>query len=205
MTKKKTKTPKPKDAPLTEAEYDEMASEEGFRLEQESYFEHFNQFSKEELIHMLIDFQESEQQLCAWLMSEKGGLTAYGGGLSAIKDKLDGLRRERDFNAKKRKEGRQKQAFKKVAETEKATALGVEDFYGLLCEAITILEINPKLREDHPTEVKAIREIVVNLLFESNRSSHTYDRSQWVKTVALNIKSNHIFKAKKSLKNKRQT
>ncbi len=206
MTKKKTKPLKPDDAPLTEEEYYEMVSEESFRREQEGYFQHFNQFSKEELIHMLIDFQETEQQLYAWLMSEKkGGLVAYGGGLTAIKDELDRLRRERNLKIKNRRAGRQKQAVLKAANTVNAKALGVDDFYGLLREAITVLERNPNIRKDHPTEAKAIRAIIVDLLCEPNRSRHTYDRKEWVGVVARNITSSHIGNAKNPLKKKRQT
>jgi hypothetical protein len=202
MIKKKAKPLKPDDTPLTEEEHYEMVSEEGFRREQESYFQHFNQFSKEELIHILIDFQETEQQLYAWLMSEKGGLKAYGGGLSAIKYEFDRLKRKRDLNVKKRQEGRQKQALDDVAETDKAIALGVKDFYGLLREAITLLEKNPKIQKDHSTEAKAIRAIIVDLLCEPNRSCHSHDRGEWVGVVARNVKSNHIGKAKDSLKKK---
>jgi hypothetical protein len=204
MIKKKTKSPKPKDAPLTEEEYDEMVSEESLRREQEGYFQHFNQFSKEELIQMLIEFQETEQKLYAWLMSEKkmGGLVAYGGGLASIKDELDRLRRERSLKVNNRRVGRQKQAVLDAATTDKAKALGVDDFYGLLCEAITVLEKNPQIKKAHPTEAKAIREIIVDLLFEPNRSRHTFDRNVWVGVVARNVKSNHIGTAKNSLKKK---
>ncbi len=203
MTKKKTKPPKTDDAPLTEEEYDEMVSEEGFRIEQETYFEHFNQFSKQELIHMLIDFQETEQKLYARLMSEKkGGLKAYGGGLTAIKDELDRLRRERSLKVENRRAGRQKQAVLKAANKAEAKALGVQDFYGLLREAITVLEKNPNTRKGHPTEANTIREIIVDLLCEPDRSCHTYDRGEWVKVVARNVTSNHIGKAKKPLKKK---
>ncbi len=202
MIKKKTKPMKPDDAPLTEEEYYEMVSEESFRREQEGYFQHFNEFSKEELIQMLIEFQETEQKVYAWLMSEKGGLIAHGGGLTAIKDEFDRLRYERSLKVNNRRVGRQKQAVLDAATTDKAKALGVDDFYGLLCEAITVLEKNPQIKKAHPTEAKAIREIMVDFLCEPNRSRHTFDRNKWVGVVAKNVKSNHIGTAKNSLKKK---
>ncbi len=200
MTKQKIKSSNPIEKPLTEDEYYEMVSEENSRLELEGYYNHFDQFTKKELILMLIEFQDTEQKLYAWLMSNKEGFKAYGGGIRAIKDEFDRLRRDRNLTVKNRKIARQKQAIEKMSQKSEAQALGVDDFYGLLREAVAIFDKTPNDQITEKTNTANIRKIIVDLLCRQKYSRHSYQRDKWIDTVKRNITSKHINNARDQLK-----
>jgi hypothetical protein len=203
VKKKKTKPKNPIEKPLTEDEYYEMVSEESSRLEHESYIKHFSQFSKDELIQMIMEIQETEEKFSAWMRSKRPksrGSIVYGGGLTAINNEFDNLIRERDSKIKNQRRGRQKQAFNYVAESEKAKALGIDDFYGLVCEAVAKFERTPINQRIEKTNTANIRKIIVDLLCQSNFSRHSYGRDKWIDIVKRNVTSQHIDNAIKKVK-----
>jgi hypothetical protein len=199
MKKQDTKKPDPGANPLGKDDHDDLTWEIDDKRENEYLLGYLNKLSKAELIQLVIEAQEREENFAKWLMSGAGELTAFDGRLDTIKDTLGRLKRAENRRLAAQKKGRQDQALKDVAAKEEAQKLGVDDFYGLLREAITLLKKNPKLQENKATEIGAIREIIVGLLCEPNRSRHINDRTVWVGIVKKNIKPSHIDTAKKQL------
>lgn len=187
--------------PVSEDEYLKQTMQFDDDLEWEQWGQwvnELNQLSKKQLIDLLIEARFKEDRLWSVLLGRNGHL-------GSIEKKIAKLQSERELRIKNLTKGRQTQALKKVAEGEVAKALGVDDYYGLLCEAVMLVEKNPNIRSQHPTKAKAIREIVVNLLCEANRSRHTYDRSTWVNIVRKNVDTRHIDTAKRKFENNYQT
>jgi len=203
VKKQNTKSTNPIEKPLTEDEYYEMVSEENSRLEHENYIKHFNQFSKDELIQMLMEFQETEQKFSDWMRAKSQSLTAYGGGLTAINDEFENLIRDRKSRLKKQKTARQEQATKDVAKKPEAQALGVNDFYGLIREAINKFNQIPIDQRPKQTNIGSIREIIVDLLCQPNYSRHIHERDQWIIIVKRNVTPKHIDRANQKLKRKK--
>jgi hypothetical protein len=199
MTKLNAKRSKLSDPPLSEEEHAELAWQENFRREQEERHSYLQQLSKAELIQLVLDVQDREEEFTTWLLSNGQGLIAYDLALKTFKETFDRLRELEYRRTKNQKKGRQSGAVDDVAKRDYAIELGVDDYYGLLCEAIVLFKKNPQLKENHATEAKAIREIIVNLLLQPNRSRHTHNQSAWLKIVNKNVKSNHLDTAKRRL------
>jgi hypothetical protein len=194
MRNKKAKSPKPKDAPLTEEEYDEMASEEGFRHEQERHLNYFNQFDKPQLIQLLMEAQDWEDRFSGWLLLKEWSM-------AEVKLQFDRLRREKSLRTTNLKKGRQAQVRAKVAASTEAQALGVDDYYGLLRKAITQFDQEQTTEEKKQKNTKYIREIIVDQLCEKNYSRHTHDKDKWTEIVRKNVSSKQIDTARTQLKN----
>ena len=205
MKKQKNNRSEQPNPQLSEDESAELAWEEDFRREQEARHSALQKLSKAELIQMVIDVQDREEEFAAWLLSSGGGLIGYDPALKNLKTIFDRLREQEYRRTKNLKKGRQSGAAKKVAKRDFAIELGVDDYYALLREAIVIFRKNPQLKENHATEAKAIRTIIVNLLLEPNRSRHTYDQSAWKKIVNKNVKSGHFDTAKRQLERANST
>jgi hypothetical protein len=191
MIKKKTKLLKPKDAPLTEEEYDEMASEEGFRIDQERYLNYFNQFDKPQLIQLLMEAQDREDRFSGWLLLKEWSM-------ADVKDEFGRLRSERHERLKKQIRGRREQSRRESALAE-AKALGVEDYYGLIREAIIQIDREGKDEEGKRPKTKRLRAAIVDLLCQSNRSKHNHDRAIWIYIVRATVTPKHVDTAKKQI------
>jgi len=204
MKKRKTKRSEESDPPLSAEEQAEMAWGEDYRREQEARYSHLQQLSKDELIQLVIDVQAREEDFATWLLSNSKGLIAYDPALQTFKEAFDRLRELEYRRTKNQKKGRRAQADKAAAK-EEMKALGVDDYYGLLREAIMLLNENPKLQENRPTKVAAIRAIIVTLLCEPSRSRHTYDQTEWVRIIRTIVTPGHVGTAENQLKRKNPT
>ncbi len=191
MIKKKTASLKPNDAPLTEEEHDEMVSEESFRLEQEGCLKYLNQFDKAQLIQILMEAQEREDRFSGWLLLNDWSMVD-------VKQEFGRLRSERHEKLKKQIEGRREQSRRESARAE-AEALGVEDYYGLIREAIIQIDRKGKDEEEKRPKTKRVRAVIVDLLCQSNRSQHNHDRAKWIYTVRATVTPKHVATAKKQI------
>lgn len=205
MKKTKTEQSKQGEPALSEDDYNDMAWEIDDRREHEELLHHLQQHSKAELIQLVVEAQDRERAFVNWLMSNGGNLIAFDTVLDTFKTTYDELSQERHRRHQNQKKGRQTQAGNHAAKQDYSVALGVDDYYGLLREAIVIFRKNPQLKENHATEAKAIRTIIVNLLLEPNRSRHTRDQSAWEKIVNKNVKSGHFDTAKRQLERANST
>lgn len=199
MKKQKDKQLEEADPPLSEEEHAELAWQENFRREQEERRSYLQQLSKAELIQLVLDVQDREHKFATWLLSNGGGLIAYDPALKTVKTAFDRLREQEYRRLKNQKKGRQAQVNQEAAKKEVAKALGIDDYYGLMREAIVFLNNNPTLQENKPTKVGAIRAIIVNLLCEPGRSRHTRDQTEWVGIVRKTVKPDHVSTAEKQL------
>jgi hypothetical protein len=199
MKNKRAQQPPPAGPQLDEDDYQAMCWKIDDRLETEYTYSCLDKLSKEELIQLVIEVQEREESFANWLMSGAGGLIAFDGQLDSVKETFVRLKRSENLRVAEQKKGRQKQALEDAAKKEESKALGVDDFYGLLREAIELLKKNPELKENKSTEIGAIREIIVGLLCEPNRSRHSNNRTVWVGIVKKNVDPSHIDTAKKQL------
>lgn len=198
MTKPNAKRSKLSDPPLSEEEHAELAWQENFRREQEERHSYLQQLSKAELIQLVLDVQDREEEFTMWLLSNGQDLIAYDPALETFKETFDRLRELEYRRTKNQKKGRRAQSDKDAAK-EEAEALGVDDYYGLVREAIVLLKNNPRLQESKTTKVGAIRAIIVTLLCEPTRSRHTRDHTEWVRIVRGVVTSDHVGTAEKQL------
>jgi hypothetical protein len=158
----------------------------------QQWLHELNQLTKKELIQLLSEARELEDQLWFELFFRNGKITAF-------EEKIKLIDSQRHERIEKIKLGRQAGAKAKVAAGNEAIALGVDDFYGLICEAILRLKDYPSLEENHPTITKAIRAIIVDMLMDENLSCYSHDRRDWINIVARSINSRHIGIAKSRL------
>ena len=176
----------------------EMGWEEDQRKEEEEFVKEVKNLTKSELIQLIRDARYEAEQFSGWLLQKNWSN-------SEIEKKLDLIKLKEKERIKKLTKGRQDQAIKKTAQTPQAKALGIDDFYKLIQEAITIYNNqDDAIKTQYPTEISGIRKIIVDLLCQPNRSCHLYGNEKWTKIVLIEIKSNHINTAKNQL-NKHQT
>lgn len=197
MKKQKTKQSKESDPPLSEEEYADLVWQEDLRREWEeweTWLGELRRLNKEQLVQLISEARDREDNLWSVIMRRNGRL-------ANVEQEIRKLQAEREHRLANQTKGRRRQADDRVAKSDRAVSLGVDDYFGLLCEAITQLERNPELKQSK-TYVADIRAIIVNLLCESNRSRHSYDRSDWTRIVEKNVKSGDIGTAKQRRKRK---
>jgi hypothetical protein len=195
LNKQNTKKSKPSESPPSEDEFFEgaMALDDALEWQQwEQWLGELKKLNKKHLIELLAEARDREDHLWSVLLRRNGQV-------GNAKQEIARLQRERERRLAHQKKGRQARALKDIAEKDEAKALGVDDYYGLLREAIVLLKKNPKLQENKPTKVGAIRAIIVTLLCEPSRSRHTKDQTEWVRIVRTSVLSGHVGTAENQL------
>jgi hypothetical protein len=172
----------------------EMGWENDQRQEEEAFVKQVKNLNKSELIQLIRDARAEAEQFSGWLLTQNWGIIE-------VRAEYERLRQEKHHRATNQKKGRQEQAKKAVAVRSEAQALGVDDFYQLLREAITQFDQRPTDQPKKQTKIKVIREIIVDLLLQQDYSRHDYDRDKWTVVVKRNVESNHIGVATNQLKN----
>jgi hypothetical protein len=197
MKKQKAKQLKEADPPLSEDDYLEqtMAIDDAREWEEwQKWLNELRRLNKEQLVQLISEARDREDNLWGVIMRRNGRL-------ANVEQEIRKLQAERERRLANQTKGRRRQADDRVAKSDRAVSLGVDDYFGLLCEAIAQLERNPELKQSK-TYVADIRAIIVNLLCESNRSRHSYDRSEWIRIVEKNVRSGDIGTAKQRQKRK---
>jgi hypothetical protein len=159
----------------------------------EDFMHEVKDLTKSELIQLLREARYQADEFALWLLRKNRSK-------SEISEKIDLINLETKHNKEKRAQARKEQAKKKVSEMVESQALGIDDVFDLIEEAIKILESWPdSVRNQYTTEIARIRKIMVDLLCESNRSRHNYSHEEWAGIILRTIKTTHVYTAKRRL------
>jgi hypothetical protein len=177
-----------------EFEQAEIAWLEEQRKSGENFAKEMKNLTKSELIELLKEARDEAEQFSSWLLSQNWGI-------NEVRNEFERIKNQKKIIQENQKAGRQKQALEKMAQKPEAQSLGVDDFYGLIREAITIFNQTPLDQRIEKTEIANIRKIIVDLLCQPIYSQHSYQRDKWIDLVKRNVTSQHIDRAKKKFKN----
>jgi NADH dehydrogenase/NADH:ubiquinone oxidoreductase subunit G len=179
------------DAALKKAE----TSEKSFHEDNlEAFMDEVKDYSRAELIQALREARNQADEFALWLLSKNRSK-------SEIAEKMYAKELNEKNSKEKRAQARKEQSQKKTVNKPESKVLGVVDFYEPIREAVTIYRNwDDATKDQYSTETSGIQKIVIDLLSQPNRSSHTYNKDEWAKIVSKEVKSTQVGIAKTQLK-----
>ncbi len=160
----------------------------------EAFMHEVKDYSRAELIQALREARNQADEFALWLLRKHRSK-------SEIAEQINAMKFNEKNNKEKRAQARKEQSKKKIADKLESKIFGVIDFYEPIREAITIYgNWDDATKDQYSTETIGIQKIVVELLSQPNRSSHTYNKDEWEKIVSDVVKSKEVGTAKNKLK-----